>query len=302
MITKSENVKSIPARTVPRIFPTIVLCLVIQVLACLNAYPQDAAQDPGQKVFETKCFSCHNIGGGKKQGPDLKGVTDRRTKEWIAEFTKSPTAMSKKDPDAAALFKEFSPEVMPDQTLTGEEIDALINLIKTLSASNEMFTPSGAKLSRAIRAGDVREGWRYFTGQKTLQNGGVACSSCHSIDSFGSMGGGTLGPNLTAANIKYRDPELILILQNPNFPTMTEMFRDHKLTDEEIVQIFAYLQNSKAINPHAQKVNTTDSGSIEPKFMIAGFAITLLSLFGLNMIWRKRHGDVREDMVRRSKI
>jgi len=116
------------------------------------------------------------------------------------------------------------------------------------------------------------------------------------------MGGGTLGPDLTAANIKYRDPELILILQNPNFPTMTEMFRDHKLTDEEIVQVFAYLQNSKNLDPHAQVVNTTDSGSIEPKFLIVGFAITLFSLVGLNLIWRKRHTGVREDMVKRSKI
>ena len=103
-------------------------------------------------------------------------------------------------------------------------------------------------------------------------------------------------------NIKYRDPELILILQNPNFPTMTEMFKDHKLNDEEIVQLFAYLQNSKETNPNAQVVATATNGVTEPKFILIGFAITILCLFGLNLIWRKRHSDVRSDIVRGSKI
>ncbi|MDH3494349.1 MAG: cytochrome c [Acidobacteriota bacterium] len=299
MLAKTLNGEIESVETDRKPCGSVLLFLIFTMLFANAAVSQE---DPGQKVFETKCYSCHNIGGGNKQGPDLTGLTDRRTREWIEEFTTSPTAMRAKDADAAALFKEFSPEIMPDQSLTPEELDSIINLIKTLSAKKEMFTPSGAKLSRAIRPGDVREGWRYFTGQKRFQNGGVSCSSCHSIDSFGSLGGGTLGPNLTAANIKYRDPELILILQNPNFPTMTEMFRDHKLTDEEIVQVFAYLRNSREVNPHAKSVQTTASGQIEPKFLIAGFVITLLSLFGLNLIWRNRQSGVREDMVRRSKI
>lgn len=277
-------------------FPIIVLALV--VLFAANAYGQDAAA----KAFESKCFSCHNIGGGDKQGPDLKGITDRRSVEWIEEFTKSPTAMSKKDADAAELFKKFAPEIMPDQTLTPEELATIIDLIKNLSAKNEMFTPAGAKLYRAIQPGDVEGGWRYFTGQTRFENGGVACNSCHSVSNVGRFGGGTLGPDLTASNIKYRDPELILILQNPNFPMMTEMFRDHKLNDEEIVQLFAYLQNAKVENPHAVVVATAPAGAIDPKFLVVGFAITILSFFGLNFIWRKRHKGVRADIVRRSKI
>lgn len=271
-------------------------------LALIISFAGANAQDAGAKAFESKCFSCHNIGSGDKQGPDLKGLTDRRTLPWIEEFTKSPTAMSKKDPDAAELFKKYSPEIMPDQSLAPEELTAIVELIRTLSAKNEMFTPAGAKLYRPIQPGDVEGGWRYFTGQTKFENGGVACNSCHSVDNVGRFGGGTLGPNLTAANIKYRDPELILILQNPNFPMMTEMFRDHKLNDEEIVQLFAYLQNAKLENPNAAVVATAPSGATDPKFLVVGFAITILSLFGLNFIWRKRHQGVRADIVRRSKI
>ncbi len=99
-------------------------------LALIILFAGANAQDAGAKVFESKCFSCHNIGGGDKQGPDLKGLTDRRTLPWIEEFTKSPTAMSKKDPDAAELFKKYSPEIMPDQSLAPEELTAIVELIK----------------------------------------------------------------------------------------------------------------------------------------------------------------------------
>ena len=274
----------------------------VLLLLLFVSVPSIFGQDAGKKVFETKCFSCHSIGGGDKQGPDLKGVTEKRTKEWVEAFTRSPTAMSKTDPDAAEIFRKFSPEVMPDQTLTPDELTSITDLIRSLSAKNEIFTPAGAKLAREIQTGDVYEGWRLFTGQKRFENGGVSCNSCHSVNRVGALGGGTLGPDLTAVNIKYRDPELILILQNPNFPTMTEMFKDHKLTDEEIVQLFAYLQESKKANPDAPVVATATNGKVGPRFLIAGFVITIFCLVGLNFIWRKRHSGVREDIVRRSKI
>ncbi len=38
--------------------------------------------------------------------------------------------MSKKDPDAAELFKKYSPEIMPDQSLAAEELTAIVELIK----------------------------------------------------------------------------------------------------------------------------------------------------------------------------
>ena len=281
-----------------RQFPVLFTLVALFALAASIAFGQEGAK----KVFETKCFSCHSIGSGDKQGPDLKGVTEKRSKEWLEEFIRTPGAMADKDADAAEVFRNFSPEIMPDQVLTDEELESIIELIRTMSANNEIFTPEGAKLSREIIASDVPDGWRLFTGQSEFENGGVSCNSCHSINSFGSLGGGTLGPDLTAVNIKYRDPELILILQNPNFPTMTKMYQDRKLTDEEIVKVFAYLQNSKDVSPHAQVVPTNTTGSVEPVFVVIGFAATVLGLVGFNFVWRKRHKGVREEMVRRSRI
>ncbi|HMM79457.1 MAG TPA: cytochrome c [Pyrinomonadaceae bacterium] len=272
------------------------------VVATILTNGQANAQDDGAKLFETRCYSCHNIGGGDKQGPDLKGVTERQSPDWIAEFVKSPTAMSRKDPVAAELFKKYAPTIMPDQSLSPAELESIIALIKNLTAKNETFVPSGARLSRAIVPADVVAGKELFTGQIHLANGAPSCNSCHTVNGVGALGGGTLGPDLTAVNIKYRDPELISILQSPNFPTMNTIFANHKLTDEEVVQLFAYLQNAKQVNPEANVVPTQAAATTDPGFLILGFGVTTLVLVGLNVFWRKRSHGVRKEMVRRSKI
>lgn len=289
------------SRTEALMSPSIVGVVLAAALVLFLASGTNGQAD-GQKLFETRCYSCHNIGGGDKQGPDLKGLTDRRTKEWITEFTKSPVTMKGKDAVAAELFKKYSPTIMPDQALTPEELDALITLIRELSTKNEMFVPAGAKLSREITPDDIPAGQRLFTGQTRLTNGAAACNSCHGVNGVGALGGGSLGPDLTAANIKYRDPELITILQNPNFPTMNTIFKDRKLTDEEVVQVFAYLQHIKLVNPNARVVPTQAAATVEPRFLILGFGVTTFALVGLSLFWRKRSHGVRKQLVRRAKI
>ena len=253
----------------------------------------------GQALFGTKCYSCHNIGNGDKSGPDLKGVTARRTKEWLHTFVNGPASMNAKgDPTARQLFSRFTATVMPDQALTPQQIDSILMMIDDLTNKNQVFVPAGAKLSRAIVASDVNGGWQFFTGRTPLQNGGTACISCHSIKGIGIFGGGTLGPDLTGVNLKYRDPELIAILQNPNFPTMSTIFGTHALTDEEIVQLFAVFQNAKLMNPPAQAGVTT----LDPKFFVIGVASMLLVLLLLNLAWRDRLRGVREELVRNALV
>ncbi len=253
----------------------------------------------GQALFGARCFSCHNIGGGDKTGPDLKSVTTRRNTEWLHEYIQTPTAVKDKgDPVAADLFRKFPATIMPDQPLTSQQIDSILALITELTSKNQPFIPAGAKLSRAIASGDVAAGWQFFTGRARLQNGGAACISCHSLKGVGMLGGGTLGPDLTGVNIKYRDPELISILQNPNFPTMSTVFATHGLNDEEIVQLFALFQNAKLTNPvPASQAGVT---TLDPRFFIMGVAAMLLVLALLNLTWRNRLRGVREELVRRA--
>ncbi|MDD1749458.1 MAG: c-type cytochrome, partial [Methanothrix sp.] len=67
----------------------IVLSLVaFSVKASAEAKSGDA--EKGKAIFDSKCTLCHTIGGGKKIGPDLKGVTQRRAEEWIVKFISDP--------------------------------------------------------------------------------------------------------------------------------------------------------------------------------------------------------------------
>lgn len=276
-----------------RLFALITLSLAIGG----SVYAQSIQE--GQALFGTKCYSCHNIGSGDKQGPDLKGVTARRAKEWLNEFINTSAAMnSRGDAAAVELFKKFPATVMPDQALTQQQIDSILMMIDDLTKKNEIFVPAGAKLSRAIALGDVDNGWRLFIGRARLQNGGAACLSCHSIKGVGMFGGGTLGPDLTGVSLKYRDPELISILQNPNFPVMATQFSTRALSNEEIVQLFALFQNAKQMNP----MPATQAGitTLDPKFFVIGVAAMLLVLALMNFGWRKRSRGVREELVRRA--
>ncbi|MEW6126483.1 MAG: c-type cytochrome [Acidobacteriota bacterium] len=286
-----------------RVIIVKILCVFIGIFILFAGFTQQAtAQTPpaGAMDFEKRCYSCHNINGGDKKGPDLKGVTERRSKEWLREFIQAPAALNRKgDADANALFKKFAPEVMPDQALTAEQIYGILTLIESLTKKGETFIPAGAKLYRPIEAGDIDAGRDTFAGKVGLNNGGTSCIACHNVNGIGSFGGGTLGPDLTAVNAKYKDPELISILQNPNFPTMKSVFGAKPLTDEEIVRLFAYFQNAKFTYPAAQTQSPV--APLNLWFPVIGFVALVLSLVALNRIWRNRLRGVREELVRRNK-
>ncbi len=262
-----------------------------------------SGQSPAATLFEKGCYSCHNIGGGDKQGPDLQGVSSRRSKEWLHRFIPSPSTLNRSgDPAAADLFRRFAPVVMPDQALSAEEIDGLLAMIDDLTAKNGTFTPAGAKLSRPITSVDIPKGLRRFTGEIPLHNGGPACIGCHSIEGVGPFGGGTLGPDLSQVNIRYRDPELIAILQNPAFPTMQSQFAAHPLTPEEVTVLFALFQDQAAQAIHAPPDISKGVGlRAESRFIIVGGVLLVLSMGGMNLLWRKRLKGVREEIVRRRK-
>lgn len=272
----------------------VLAAFAVGTLTATSAQTQQTS--PTATLFEKSCYSCHNIGGGDKKGPDLKGATTRRSREWLQRYIAAPAALNRAgDADAAALFKKFAPEIMPDQNLTPEQIDSLLSLIDDLSKKNETFVPAGAKLSRPVVPADVDAGLRLFTGSVALRNAGTACISCHNVNGVAAFGGGTLGPDLTGVNTKYKDPELIGILQNPNFPTMKTVFGTHPLTDEEIVRLFAYFQNAKLTQPAAQ-VNP-GVARVDPWFVVAGFVMVLLSVWTFSVIWRNRSRGVREPLV-----
>jgi mono/diheme cytochrome c family protein len=97
------------------------------------AYAQPAPQE-GVKLYQQYCVSCHTVGGGRLVGPDLKGVTERRSQEWLVRFITEPEQMRKDDPIAIANLKQFGIP-MPRLGLTEQQVTALLAYFKTAQAA-----------------------------------------------------------------------------------------------------------------------------------------------------------------------
>ncbi len=89
----------------------------------------EALAEQGEKLFSTKgCTACHAF-GKRVTGPDLAGVSMRRTAEWMENQILHPDKMVKEDPISHALFAQYALQ-MPNQGLTPEEAKAVIEYFK----------------------------------------------------------------------------------------------------------------------------------------------------------------------------
>ena len=93
-----------------------------------------AAQPQGEKLFRTRCVSCHSIGGGNGLGPDLLGIVDKRNRGWLMRWLKAPDQMiAEKDPTALALYAKYGQLKMPNFRFADEDASALIEYMQAQS-------------------------------------------------------------------------------------------------------------------------------------------------------------------------
>ena len=88
-----------------------------------------ALVERGRGLFKTKgCSACHAF-GRKVTCPDLKGVTMRRTSEWMQHQILHPEIMTKEDPISHQLLATYNLQ-MPNQGLNEDEARAVIEFFK----------------------------------------------------------------------------------------------------------------------------------------------------------------------------
>lgn len=84
----------------------------------------------GEKLFSTKgCSACHAF-GRRVTGPDLVGVTKRRTAEWMEHQILEPEVMTKEDPISHQLLATYATQ-MTNQHLTQDEARSVIEYFKS---------------------------------------------------------------------------------------------------------------------------------------------------------------------------
>ena len=89
----------------------------------------DAMVAKGEEVYKAKCTACHKI-SKRFVGPGLKGVTERRTPEWIMNMILDPEKMVIENATAKALLAEYSAP-MANQNVTEEEARAILEYLRT---------------------------------------------------------------------------------------------------------------------------------------------------------------------------
>lgn len=111
------------------------------------ASAQDATD--GKIIFQQKCASCHKIGGGDRTGPDLWGVAERRSEDWLVRWITQPDQMlAARDPIAIQLLEQFKGFKMKSVGLTEAEARAVMDYVSaetaaTAPASANQAPPGG---------------------------------------------------------------------------------------------------------------------------------------------------------------
>lgn len=85
----------------------------------------------GEKLFKSKtCSTCHAF-GMRITGPDLSGVTRRRTAAWIESQIQRPDVMLREDPISRELLGEYAVP-MPNLGIRPHEAKALLEFMKKM--------------------------------------------------------------------------------------------------------------------------------------------------------------------------
>ena len=79
----------------------LTITLAIFLTSITSAFSQETvdslAVQKGEQIYKANCTSCHMMTDKALIGPGLKGVTDRRTKEWLKKWINSEDKFLKSD-------------------------------------------------------------------------------------------------------------------------------------------------------------------------------------------------------------
>jgi len=134
-----------------------------QVVPYDRAHVMEGRQ-AGSAMFVKLCAGCHSIGRGDRVGPDLDGLTLRRSRVWISDFLIDPIKMrARQDPIALALAAKFPGVRMPYLKIHASDAADLISYIDAHSSRPQprialeslyaLTTQDGGHLSAADLAG-----------------------------------------------------------------------------------------------------------------------------------------------------
>jgi len=86
-------------------------------------------------IYNAKCFACHKLTTEKLVGPGWKGVTDRRSPEWIMNFITNTQVMLDKDLEAQSMMVTCVVR-MPSQDLSDDQARQMLEFMRKNDGKN----------------------------------------------------------------------------------------------------------------------------------------------------------------------
>lgn len=84
----------------------------------------------GEEKFNQICATCHKV-SEEHIGPQMAGITKKRSPEWILNMIINPMEMTAKDPDAKILFEKYKVP-MPDPGISQGEARDIFEFIRSI--------------------------------------------------------------------------------------------------------------------------------------------------------------------------
>lgn len=252
-------------------------CFSTLLVLIASSYPVQA--DQGKDLFDKQCASCHTIGGGDGGGPDLKGVTEKQTGDWLVRVIVEPDKLTAaKDPHQAELVKKFGFE-MPNLGISSEDAKKIIAYLATAGgvAASSSSVPAPEKTELLVTPELIAQGKALFTGSKRLAKGGAPCISCHPFTYPGIEGGNLSIADLNKSYQKMGDTGMQGALKALKFPTMKKIYAERPLTDDEITALMALFKDSA----------TQKGGGARVSLPLVGGGLFVLLLLGLALYKRR---------------
>jgi ubiquinol-cytochrome c reductase cytochrome c subunit len=236
------------------------------------AQADPALVEEGAQVYADNCSTCHQAGGVGIPGsfPPLAGnpraVDPDHVESVVREGLDEPIEVQGVTYTAA----------MQPVDLSADEITAVAAYVASLASGETTATP--ATTAPPIGPGDAVAGEDLFVGATTFANGGAACAGCHTAGSVGNLGGSSLGPDLSDSIARFGGAAgLIAWLGDPPSATMTPLFADRPLTDQEIADLVAFLTEAP------DRSEPSYFGDVLVWLGLAGLVVLLA---GMAVVWR----------------
>lgn len=218
---------------------TLVVFLAAALVPITSMAATAQVDEEGAEIYQQNCSTCHQPDGSGISGtfPPLAGNPNAADVDYVTSVI-----LEGKSGPITVNGVAYDGVMAAVPSLDDDQVAAVAAFVASLATGGD--DPDEATTTTTLAPpteGDADRGEALFSGSTRLANAAPACASCHSAGSYGLLGGPGLGPDLSDFFARFGgEAGVAAALANPPSATMTPLFEDHPLTEEEIADLTAY--------------------------------------------------------------